>query len=80
MNSTFSMRPDDPRMHKDVLSCYSLTRIFPQQTFDQTLCTRAEIFWKCELSASYLGKQSTMLSSMERIPALENIYISKMKH
>lgn len=70
MHSSLAMRPDDPRMDKNVFSCYSLTGILSQQTFDQTLCTRAEIFWQCKLSTSYLGEQSTMLCSMEGISAI----------
>ena len=67
VHTSLTMRAKKPGMHKDIFSRNSLTWVFSKKTFDQAFGPWTKIVRKCELSSPNFSKQTTVLSSVERI-------------
>lgn len=67
VHAALPVRPQQPGVDQDVLSRYSLTGIFSEETLDQTFSSRTEIIGKVELAPPDFGKKAAVLRPVERI-------------
>ena len=70
VHAALPVRPQQPGVDQDVLSRYSLTGIFSEETLDQTFSSRTKIIGKVELAPPDFGKKAAVLRPVERISGI----------
>ena len=80
VHAALPVRPQQPGGDQDVLSRYSLTGIFSEETLDQTFSSRTEIIGKVELAPPDLGEQAAVFRAVERISAMKGMVIKILSH